>query len=250
MVKKACFGLIGKGISHSFSAAFFNRKFREEHIDAEYLNFDIEDISKLSDIIRGNTNLRGLNVTSPYKRAVIPFLSHLSEDAKEMNAVNVIEIMESEDGERMLKGHNTDCEGFMLTLAGLSLEGEKALILGTGGASSAVAMALKKLGVPFLKVSRSPSANEIDYEMASTLLETHRLIINATPVGMYPKIECVPAIDFGKISTRHICYDLIYNPEETIFLKNARKRGARAYNGLQMLKNQAMLAWNIWNKRN
>lgn len=240
------FGLIGRGLSHSFSARYFNCKFEAEGLDASYALFDIDKISSLADLL-SRTHISGLNVTSPYKREVIPFLDLLSDEAEALNAVNVIEFIHDDRRRLILKGHNTDWEGFNLTLNVLPpVKG--ALILGTGGASSAVALALAKRGIQHKVVSRTPSEDQIGYDEANSLIPSHNLIVNATPLGMFPHIDSSPGIDYESLSHSHICYDLIYNPEETLFMKLSKDNGARTFNGLQMLKNQAELAWKIWNR--
>lgn len=246
MVGASLFGLIGKDISHSFSACYFNRKFLREGIDASYQLFDLPEISEFKNIIASCPALRGINVTSPYKREIIPYLDSLSPEASQLNAVNVVEFIRA-NGAVKLKGHNTDSEGFRKTLPRLIEKDTKALILGTGGASSAVAMALSKEGVPYKIVSRSPSVGEIDYYQASGLLGDYCLVINATPVGMGNLTGSAPDLDYSRITPSHICYDLIYNPAKTLFLNKAEERGAVTVNGLEMLYNQAELSWNIWN---
>ena len=240
------FGLIGKGISHSFSANYFNKKFAEEEIDAIYHLFDLHSIYDF-EVLKERPDLAGLNVTSPYKRDVIPFLDSLSDEAEKLNAVNVIEFIKKTDGRNILMGHNTDCAGFGMTLEDVSPT-QSALILGTGGASSDVALALQKKDIPYKIVSRNPSGDELDYRQCSELIPSHKIIINATPVGMHPNTDACPPIDYNRITDNHLCYDLIYNPTETLFLKKAKERGALTKNGLKMLINQAELAWEIWNK--
>lgn len=242
------YGLIGRGLSHSFSASYFNDKFEREGIDARYMNFDLEDITELPGVIAKHPDLNGLNVTTPYKRDVIGYMDELSEEAAALQSVNVIEF-KREQGELLLKGHNTDSPGFRQTLEGKIGAGERALIMGTGGAASAVAHALKQLGAEYKTVSRTPDPekNETGYERMSEILPSARLIVNATPLGMYPKTEACPPVDLTKIGPGHIAYDLIYNPAETLFLKRARENGAMTINGLQMLINQAELSWQIWN---
>lgn len=243
------YGLIGRGIGHSFSASHFNGKFSREGIDARYLAFDLEDISELESVLAAHPSLRGLNVTSPYKRDVIRFLDSLSPEAERLNAVNVVEFVRDGRGGLSLRGHNTDSEGFRLTLPGiLPSEDNFALIFGTGGASSAVSLALEKEGIPFSVVSRSPSGKEVGYDEAARLLPRATLVINATPVGMHPRVkECLP-IDFSLVRPGQVFYDLIYNPPLSLFLARAAERGAGTVNGLQMLLNQAALAWDIWNR--
>lgn len=242
------YGLIGRGISHSYSARYFNDKFAKEGLDCCYLAFDLEDISELRKIIEEHPNLHGLNVTSPYKREVISFLDELSPEAERLQAVNVIEFIRDKKGNfKSLKGHNTDCLGFEKSLEPL-LTGirPKAMILGTGGAASAVECALENLGIDYVTVSRQSGIGRISYEKANGLLKEFGLIINATPVGMYPDVNALPPLDCSMISKDHLCYDLIYNPGETLFLKIAKEHGAKTKNGLEMLKNQADLAWDIW----
>lgn len=241
------YGLIGRGISHSFSGEYFNKKFAQNNIDAVYNLFDLKDITLLSEL-KLRPNLQGLNVTSPYKRDVIPLLDFLSDEARELNAVNVIEFIRDSSGKLTLKGHNTDFEGFGKSIDGMLPEGSKSLIMGTGGASSAVALALKKRGIPYKFVSRHPSDEIISYKEMNQTLQDYNLIINATPLGMFPQVLSCPDIDFNKISSGHFCYDLIYNPEETVFLAKAKSRGARVMNGMNMLLNQAELGWAIWTK--
>lgn len=242
------FGLIGKDISHSFSGEFFNGKFKAEGISSVYSLFNLNRIDEFPDLLKKHPDLRGLNVTSPYKREIIRFLDELSPDAEKLNAVNVINFNVSLSGETKLVGHNTDCEGFRMTIHNIVPDHTKALILGTGGASSAVAHALFKENIPYLIMSRIPEASQVGYDMINELLPDYKLVINATPVGMYPNVSNCPIEDFSKVGKGHIFYDLIYNPAETIFLKNAKSRGATIVNGMQMLINQAQLSWEIWNK--
>ncbi|MCH5217241.1 MAG: shikimate dehydrogenase [Muribaculaceae bacterium] len=241
------FGLIGRGIGHSFSAGFFNDKFSREGIDARYISFDLEDISMVTDILATHPLIKGFNVTSPYKRDIIPILHSLSPEARELNAVNVVKVGRRTDGSPLLEGHNTDCAGFGLTLPSLLPPASRALVMGTGGASSAVTLALRKLGVPYLVVSRTPEGQEIGYEEMNRLLPGYNLLVNATPLGMHPRIDACPPVDFEAVGSSHICYDLIYNPPESLFLRKASEKGARTVNGLDMLINQANLSWEIWN---
>lgn len=235
------YGLIGRGLSHSFSADFFNEKFRREGIEARYLLFDIPTIDQFSTILSDHPSLRGLNVTSPYKREVMRYLDELSPEAAAIGAVNVIEF--TADGK--LRGHNTDWDGFCSTIPGVT---KRAFIMGTGGAASAVALAFEKKGIDYSFVSRTPEKGQLNYEEMNAQLEDETMLINATPLGMYPLTDMIPDVDFSKINRSHFCYDLIYNPAETKFLKEAAKRGARTKNGLEMLKGQAVVAWKIWER--
>ncbi len=239
------FGLIGKNIAYSFSQSYFNLKFKNEKLHKNsYVNFDIQDILTFKEIIKKNKNLKGLNVTIPYKEVIIPFLDELSEDASKIGAVNTIKISSSG-----LKGFNTDHYGFKKSLLPyLDSTHKKALILGTGGASKAIAYVLKELRIPYTFVSRNASKNTLLYEnLDAVILKEHTLLINCTPLGTHPNIDKKPAIPYEFITSKHLLYDLIYNPEETLFLKLGKKRGAKTCNGLEMLKLQAEKAWEIWN---
>jgi shikimate dehydrogenase len=241
------YGLIGKNISYSFSREYFKNKFKDENIlDASYENFDIQDISNFPEILKNNPNLKGLNVTIPYKEEVIPFLTKLDKRAKKIGAVNTIKI--SKKGR--LKGYNTDYYGFKKTLKPyLESYHKNALILGTGGASKAIAYALKKLDIKTAFVSRNPS-KETAFTYASLTvndINNHQIIINSTPLGTYPNIDDYPKIPYQAITNKHILFDLIYNPEETKFLQFGKAKNATSINGLQMLIFQADKAWKIWN---
>lgn len=248
------YGLIGFPLKHSFSARFFSEKFARENIDAEYLNFEIEDITELRRVILFNPSLRGLNVTIPYKEQVIPFLHTLSPEAEEIGAVNVIRVAR-QPGEMYnyhLTGYNTDYIGFRESLRPL-LRNEihtDALILGTGGASKAVAQALKDLQITYRFVSRTPAEGRHSYdELTSEIINTHKLIVNASPVGTFPQIEQCPAIPYEALSPNHLLYDLVYNPTETLFLRKGKAMGATTHNGKEMLELQAEAAWKIWQQQ-
>ena len=240
-------GLLGKNISYSFSKAYFKKKFENEQIDdVTYENFDIEDISAFPALIKNTLGLKGMNVTIPYKEAVIPFLDKLNKKAQEIGAVNTIKITK----ENKLIGYNTDCYGFKKSLKPfLKPHHKNALILGTGGASKAVAYSLKKLDINFLYVSRHDKKGvDLTYETLTTkIIKQHQLIINCTPLGTFPNIDNCPDIPYTAITKEHILYDLIYNPEETKFLKLGKQQQATTINGLNMLKFQAEKAWSIWN---
>ena len=236
------FGLIGRELGHSFSAKFFNAKFKSEEIDADYQLFEIESIIKLGELL-GRNPLDGFNVTIPYKESIVPYLDDLSEVAREIGAVNCVEVR---DGK--LVGHNTDVTGIEASLHWLEAEeGCKALVLGTGGASKAVQYALRKRGVEFMVVSRDKSRGDIIYEeLTPEIIGEHKLIINTTPVGMFPNVDEVPAIDFDAIGSEHRVFDLVYNPAETELLRRAKERGAQTMGGMLMLQTQAIASWHIW----
>lgn len=239
------FGLIGKNIDYSFSRTYFAEKFKKEGINAQYLNFDLSNISEFKTIFSKSEDLSGLNVTIPYKLEVIQFLDRLDENAENIGAVNTIKI-EKDDS---LTGYNTDFHGFSESLKDhLKPSHTHALILGTGGASLAVAYALEQLGISYNFVSRNPSEDQFNYsDLDAEKLEKHKLIINCTPLGTYPNIEIHPELPFQFITKEHLVYDLIYNPEETKLLQLAAARGAKTINGLRMLQLQAEKAWEIWN---
>ena len=239
------FGLIGKNIDYSFSKKYFSEKFEREKLPHCYENFDIHSISDFQNIITKTTHLKGLNVTIPYKEEVIPLLDNLDEDARKIGAVNTIKISEG----KKLTGYNTDHSGFQKSLeAFLPLQQKTALILGTGGASKAVAYALEKLGFRFKFVGRKENLNTLQYSsLNKTILESHLLLINCTPVGTFPNIADCPPIPYQFLTENHLLFDLIYNPSETQFLKQGKIKGAKTINGLKMLELQADKAWEIWN---
>lgn len=240
-------GLLGKNISYSFSRTYFKKKFEREGIsNITYENFDIENIKLFPSILKNTQNLKGLNVTIPYKEAVIPYLDKLSKKAQVIGAVNTIKITKK----GRLVGYNTDCYGFEKTLKPyLKKYHKKALILGTGGASKAIAYSLERLGISYEYVSRNASQGiSFTYE---TLTEKdiidYQIIINSTPLGTFPNIDDCPNIPYNALNKNHILFDVIYNPDETIFLKRGKKQNATIINGLNMLKLQAEKAWSIWN---
>jgi shikimate dehydrogenase len=241
------FGLLGRNISYSFSKGYFTKKFVTENLlNCSYDNFDIPEITDFSKIIIQNPDLIGMNVTIPYKEVVIPYLDELSEKAASIGAVNTIKF--SKDGKS--KGFNTDYYGFMESLKPLlQKHHKKALILGTGGASKGVAFALKELEIDYLFVSRSQKDNVLSYDQISAkTFDDYQIIINCSPVGTSPTIDAYPLIPYEYFTPKHIAYDLIYNPEETQFLKKAKAKGAQTKNGLDMLVFQAEKSWEIWNK--
>ncbi len=239
-------GLLGKNIGYSFSRNYFTDKFKNEGIanDFIYENYDIDTIEKFPEIIKGTPNLIGLNVTIPYKEAVIPFLDELSEDAKQIGAVNTIKI--AVNGK--LTGHNTDYYGFMNSLKPLlQSHHKKALILGTGGAAKAIAFGLNKLDIAFKYASREKKDNTISYdEINAATFDEYQIVINCTPLGTSPKTELFPDIPYDYFTSHHIAFDLIYNPEKTVFLQKAAMKKAVIKNGFDMLVFQADKAWEIW----
>jgi shikimate dehydrogenase len=242
------FGLIGNPLDHSRSEQYFSDKFRTENIsDCVYKNFPLEDLSEFPALIKNNQDICGLNVTSPFKTGILPFLDSIAPPAAEMKAVNCIRISKQDDKPFMI-GYNTDKEAFKLSLMPL-LRGihPQALILGSGGASHAVACALKELGIEFKTVSRSRLPGMISYEdVTEPLIARCRLIINATPLGMFPSVTDSPSIPYEHLTSGHLLYDLVYNPEMTSFLNKGAKAGARIKNGLEMLHLQAELSWQTW----
>ncbi len=245
--KNKLFGLLGRNISYSFSRGYFSDKFIAENIsDCQYVNFDMQTIDEFSSVLKNNKNLVGLNVTIPYKQEVIPFLDKLSDDAKKIGAVNTITV--SKKGKT--KGYNTDCYGFKKSLKPLlKKRHKKALILGTGGASKGVAFALDQLKIEYTYVSRIAENNKLSYEqITKQIMDDHLIIINCSPVGTSPNLDKCPEIPYEWLTKKHIAYDLIYNPAETLFLTKAKANGATIKNGLDMLIFQANKAWAIWNK--
>jgi shikimate dehydrogenase len=246
------YGLIGFPLKHSFSAQFFTEKFEREQIDAEYLNFEIEDIHEISRIVLLHPQLKGLNVTIPYKEKVIPFLHELSPEAEKIGAVNVIRVERKpgDGSDYRLTGYNTDYIGFRDSLTPLLNPAvhRKALVLGTGGASKAVVQVLNDMGIEWRYVSRSPGENKLTYDALSPeIISAYPLIVNATPVGTFPHADACPLIPYPYLTPNHLLYDLVYNPEETLFLKKGKAQGATTKNGREMLEIQAHAAWIIWN---
>lgn len=247
MQKNKIFGLIGKNISYSFSKKYFTEKFTLGNLDdCIYQNFDIQSIEEFPQLISNTPDLKGLNVTIPYKETIVPYLDKLSKNAAQIGAVNVIRFTKK----GKLKGYNSDYHGFLKSLKPLlQPHHKKALILGTGGASKAVAFALDKLGILYTFVTREEKPGMIDYDLINaTTFDNHQVIINCTPVGTAPDTKDFPPIPYNFFTEKHIAFDLIYNPEETQFLKKAKKKGAVTKNGYEMLVLQAEKAWKIWNK--
>ncbi|NNL02659.1 MAG: shikimate dehydrogenase [Eudoraea sp.] len=242
---KVSFGLIGKNISYSFSKTYFNNKFTSLNLQGySYENFDIPDLEEFPSLIERNKTLRGLNVTIPYKEDIIPYLDSLDKKAKRIGAVNTIKF--TKEG---LRGYNTDVYGFKKSIEPFLKEShKKALILGTGGASKAVAFVLNELGISFKYVSRNPIGDQIGYsELNKKIISTHTVLINCTPLGTFPNTEAKPGIPYEFLTSNHLLFDLIYNPEKTAFLLSGEHKGAIICNGAEMLELQAEKAWQIWN---
>ena len=234
------FGLIGKTLSHSFSEGYFNNKFHKEDInDADYKNFELNNISEFTALI-SKMKLSGLNVTIPYKESVIPFLDELTPQAKAIGAVNTIQFKDNK-----LIGHNTDTIGFSQSIYPLLNERNKALVLGNGGASKAIQYTLKTLNIEYKIVSRKSS---FDYsDIISKSIGYYDIIINTTPLGTYPEIADFPQIPYNELNENHLLFDVIYNPTESAFLRFGKTRNCSIKNGLEMLEIQAESSWNIWN---
>lgn len=241
------YGLIGYPLGHSFSRTYFNQKFEDEGLDATYENYEIATVDALPEVIDTNPELKGLNVTIPYKEKVMEYLDTVSPEARSIGAVNVIKITRQE-GKTTLKGFNSDVIGFTKSIEPmLEKYHKKALILGTGGASKAVDFALKSLGLETLKVSRSQKEGTIQYkDVTAEIVKEYNVIINCTPCGMYPKTEECPALPYEALDGKNILYDLIYNPDTTLFIKKGKEHGATVKNGLEMLLLQAFASWEFW----
>ena len=248
------FGLIGKTLGHSFSQRYFTQKFADELIDAEYRNYELPSADLVLGIIETDKELEGLNVTIPYKQDVMPLLDAISDEAREIGAVNVIRIernVQGLDGRNYrLTGYNTDVIGFRESIRPLLREQhQKALVLGTGGASKAVIHGLRQLGLTTLSVSRTAREGMITYDdIDENLLEEYNVIVNCTPLGTFPKVDACAPVPYQLLTPRHLLYDLVYNPEETEFLRRGKEQGATVKNGYEMLLRQAEAAWDIWNK--
>ncbi|EAR00945.1 shikimate dehydrogenase family protein [Maribacter sp. HTCC2170] len=244
-IEKSRFGLVGKNISYSFSKGYFTEKFKGLDLQHHsYENFDLTSIEDFQNLINQNNSLKGLNVTIPYKEAIIPYLDKLNKKAKKIGAVNTLKFTK-----KGLKGYNTDIYGFKKSIEPfLKKRHKKALILGTGGASKAVAFVFNELGIKFKYVSRTPGKNQLSYsELSDKVLRKHTILVNCTPQGTFPNIADKPNIPYEYIAKKHLLFDLIYNPEKTAFLLEGQKQGASICNGLKMLELQAEKSWKIWN---
>lgn len=255
------YGLLGHPLGHSFSRKFHNDRFAVLGIEAEYVNFDLADVSQLPAILAEEPDLNGLNVTIPYKQDVMQFLDELDPIAERIGAVNTIKFIRGEKTGKTgiqglyLKGYNTDIIGFRDSIRPLLEKAKilndtlqtKALILGTGGASKAVRVALEDMGITPVFVSRSPAEGRLTYtDLTQEIMEEHLVIVNCSPVGMFPHVDACPDIPYQYITNRHVCYDLIYNPAETLFLKRSKEQGASIMSGGAMLEGQAIASYDIW----
>ena len=242
------FGLIGKPLAHSTSKVRFNKMFREQHINAYYENFELDSIEQVKDLVEINPNLCGFNVTIPYKQDIIPYLNRLDETAQAIGAVNTVKVLHRDGGVELV-GYNTDWIGFTESFKEI-LEGHhKALILGTGGVSKAVKYALDKIGIENRFVSRNSNFEVMGYyELSPSVMDEFDVIVNCTPMGMWPDVNQCPDIPYTFLSENHVLLDVIANPDETLFMKKGREHGAQAKGGKDMLEQQAVAAWNIWNR--
>lgn len=238
------FGLIGYPLSHSFSKNYFSQKFIDEGIaDCNYELYPIKSIDEFPALLKTVPDLNGMNVTIPYKEAVLPFLNEVSAAVKEIGACNCIRVQNGH-----LTGFNTDVTGFEQTILPLlKPHHQKALILGTGGASKAVAWVFNKLGIEYSYVSREPREGRLTYDWLDELIQQYQVIVNTTPLGMQPNISQKPSLPYKNLNSQYLCYDLIYNPAKTAFLQQAELYGAVIINGSEMLQIQAEESWKIWN---
>lgn len=240
------FGIIGKYLGHSFSKQYFTEKFEKLKLNHQFHAFELTEIENFLQLLKQYQNLRGLSVTIPYKESIIPFLNEIDESARCIGAVNSVKVY-TEQNQLKTKGFNTDFLGFKNSIKPmLNANDKKALILGTGGASKAVAYAFEKLGIEFVFVSRTESSNCWSYSSLKGRMKQFQIIVNTTPVGMYPNVDELLELPYEELDHQHLLYDLIYNPIETMFIKMGKKQSSRTKNGLEMLFLQAELSWNIW----
>jgi shikimate dehydrogenase len=244
------FAILGFPLRHSFSKQYFTDKFENEALDASFLNFELSDIQELPELLKKHSNLKGFCITIPHKQDVMQFLDEIDPLAKRIGAVNSVQIIRKNNQVKMI-GYNTDIFGFTESLA-LFLAGikPKALILGTGGVSKAVATGLEEMGIEYQFVSRKASEKCISYEMMTPeIMKEFYLLVNCTPLGTFPKNDTCPDIPYQLLSEKHFLYDVVYNPAETLFLKKGKEQGAKIHNGLKMLHLQAERNWAIWNQK-
>lgn len=246
------FGLIGYRLGHSFSRNFFTEKFSNEKLsDHEYVNFELDTIDEFPAIFDRGITISGLNCTIPYKQQIMRFLDDIDPEAAQIGAVNTVKIID-QNGKRILKGFNTDLYGFEHSLRPMLEEKhQKALILGTGGASKAIRFLFDRMGIDYLSATTKEELQEkeISYnQLTQDLMNEYLIVINATPLGTFPKIDACPDIPYQYVSPNHVLYDLVYNPAETLFLKKGKEKGAQIKNGLEMLHLQALKSWEIWNE--
>lgn len=244
------YGLIGYPLGHSFSKKFFTEKFAAEQIDAVYDNYEIPSAEMLLDVVKDNPDLRGLNCTIPHKQAIIPLLDEMTDEARQIGAVNVICIKRTADGKPYLKGYNSDIIGFMDSIRPLLKPShKKALILGTGGASKAIRVGLEQLGLEWKYVSRRPAEGQFTYEdITADIIHQWPVIVNCSPVGMYPHVDESPALPYDAMNEDNLLFDLVYNPLETQFMQRGSAHGATVKNGLEMLHLQALASWRFWHE--
>ena len=245
------YGLIGYPLGHSFSISYFNQRFQDEGIDAVYENYEIPNIDALPEVLGSNPELKGLNVTLPYKEKVIPFLDSIAPEARAIGAVNVIRVTHR-GNKTELKGYNSDVIGFTKSIEPMLDKKwhQKALILGTGGASKAIDYGLRSLGLETVFVSRYERPDTIQYQsITPEVVKEYNVIVNCTPLGMYPKTEVCPDLPYEAMDSHTILYDLIYNPDETLFMKRGAEYGANVKNGLEMLLLQAFASWEFWHEK-
>ena len=245
------YGIIGNPLAQSASPAFFNKKFADENIDAEYLPFELENIDQLPQVLKEHPTLCGFNVTIPYKLQIMKFLEGMSDEATGINAVNVVKVKRDSNGTPLLYGYNSDVIGFSRSIAPLlGSSDKKAMVLGTGGASKAIIYALKKLGLDTISVSRKASEESISYQdITPEIMASHTVIVNCTPLGMVGHgVDQCPDIPYEQLTNKHILYDIVYNPENTLFLQKGSIAGARTKSGYEMWYLQALASWEIWNE--
>ena len=243
------YGLLGYPLGHSFSAGYFAEKFQREHIAARYDNFEFEHIEEAVDHLRALENLQGFNVTIPHKQAIIPYLDELSEDARRIGAVNVVRVHTDPSGRMRWTGCNSDVIGFSRSIRPLLQSGlhTRALVLGTGGASRAVVYGLQQLGLHPQLVSRTEGTGRLSYaQLTEAVIQDHKVIVNCSPVGMYPHTDACPDLPYHLLTPQHLLYDLVYNPLQTRFMELGKQQGAVVKNGLEMLHLQAEAAWQMW----